>query len=151
MKYEKLTEILMESLKDTYYKSPITNYAFFLQGEHKLLNHLYICGEVYKKPAELCRELYMTSARVSAALKILEKKGYIKRRASQKDKRKVMVLITDNGKEYIENVRKSVFNEMKTALMNMGEDADEFVSLIKRAAEIINKSESELIDKNEHE
>ena len=61
MKYEKLTEILMESLKDTYYKSPITNYAFFLQGEHKLLNHLYICGEVYKKPAELCRELYMTS------------------------------------------------------------------------------------------
>lgn len=32
MKYEKLTEILMESLKDTYYKSPITNYAFFLQG-----------------------------------------------------------------------------------------------------------------------
>ncbi len=29
MKYEKLTEILMESLKDTYYKSPITNYAFF--------------------------------------------------------------------------------------------------------------------------
>lgn len=86
MKYEKLTEILMESLKDTYYKSPITNYAFFLQGEHKLLNHLYICGEVYKKPAQLCRELYMTSARVSAALKILEKKGYIKRRASQKIK-----------------------------------------------------------------
>lgn len=93
----------------------------------------------------------MTSARVSAALKILEKKGYIKRRASQKDKRNVMVFLTDNGKEYIENVRKSVFNEMKTALMNMGEDADEFVSLIKRAAEIINKSESELIDKNEHE
>lgn len=60
MKYEKLTEILMESLKDTYYKSPITNYAFFLQGEHKLLNHLYICGEVYKKPAELCRELYIS-------------------------------------------------------------------------------------------
>ena len=101
MKYEKLTEILMESLKDTYYKSPITNYAFFLQGEHKLLNHLYICGEVYKKPAELCRELYMTSARVSAALKILEKKGYIKRRASQKDKRNVMVFLTDNGKDFL--------------------------------------------------
>ena len=84
-------------------------------------------------------------------VEILEKKGYIKRRASQKDKRNVMVFLTDNGKEYIENVRKSVFNEMKTALMNMGEDADEFVSLIKRAAEIINKSESELIDKNEHE
>ena len=57
MKYEKLTEILMESLKDTYYKSPITNYAFFLQGEHKLLNHLYICGEVYKKT---CRALQRT-------------------------------------------------------------------------------------------
>lgn len=151
MKYEKLTEILMESLKDTYYKSPITNYAFFYKVNISFLIIFIYAARFIKKPAELCRELYMTSARVSAALKILEKKGYIKRRASQKDKRNVMVFLTDNGKEYIENVRKSVFNEMKTALMNMGEDADEFVSLIKRAAEIINKSESELIDKNEHE
>lgn len=151
MDYEYLTEVLMESLKDTYYKSPLTNYAFYLQGEHKILNHLYICGKPFMNPAELCRELYMTSARVSAALKILEKKGYIKRRASEKDKRNVMVFLTDCGKEYIETTRKNVFNEMKTGLLNMGKDAEEFVSLIRRAAEIMNKAESELIDKNEHE
>ena len=93
----------------------------------------------------------MTSARVSAALKILEKKGYIKRRASQKDKRNVMVFLTECGKEYIENVRKNVFGQMKTALVGMGEDAEEFVSLISRAAEIMNKSESGMSNKNEHE
>lgn len=143
MDYVYLTEKLMDSLRNSYYKPPISDCDFFLQGEHKLLNHLYICKNEPKKPVVLCRELNMTSARVSAALKILEKKGYITRKQSEKDKRSVMVSLTNAGIEYIEKARKSVYGDVEQSLRRMGDDAQEFVRLIVRAAEIIEKAESE--------
>ncbi|MGN1481515.1 MarR family winged helix-turn-helix transcriptional regulator [Porcipelethomonas sp.] len=142
MNYEHLTEKLMDSLRNSYYKPPISDCDFFLQGEHKLLNHLYICENKPKKPVELCRELSMTSARVSAALKILEKKGFIKREQAESDKRSVMISLTDEGIEYIIKARRSVYNDVEKSLRRMGDDAQEFVRLIARAAEIIEKAES---------
>lgn len=141
MDYKNLTEKLTESLKAVYCKPPITDYEFFFQGEHKLLNCLYTCGQPFKKPMEMCRELNMTSARVSAALKILEKKGYIRREHSESDKRNVMVFLTDEGTEYIEHARNEVFCSIENTLRDMGGNAGEFVRLVARAAEIIEETE----------
>jgi DNA-binding MarR family transcriptional regulator len=78
-----------------------------------------------------------STARVAMALKSLESKGYIERRADAKDRRKVIVSITAQGRELVETERKDMHDRI-VALLNQlgGGDARNYIRLAGRIAEI---------------
>lgn len=140
MDYTKLRCELFELMKSSYYKSPAVNYSEFFQGELKMLNLLDGFDGESLTPSDLCKRLYMTSARIAAALKSAEKKGYVKRTPSLSDKRSVTVSITESGRVYVSEKLAKLNRDFEYFLVNLGErDASEFVRLVKRISEISEK------------
>ena len=81
--------------------------------------------------------MQVTTGRVASALNSLEKKRYIQRKNHNTDKRKVIVYITDTGKEYILENYKSGITLAEDILSNLGEDdAKELIRLIKKSLNI---------------
>ena len=81
--------------------------------------------------------MQVTTGRVASALNSLEKKRYIQRRNHDIDKRKVIVYITESGKEYILENYQSGITLAEDILSNLGEeDAKELIRLIKKSLNI---------------
>jgi len=88
-------------------------------------------------PSEISDAMQTSTARVSAALNALEKKGQIHREIDRTNRRNILVTITDAGRERIDAVARQMRQQMVDALVEMGEqDAIEFVRLSKRFMEI---------------
>jgi DNA-binding MarR family transcriptional regulator len=108
----------------------------FLHGEMFILNYLnFRQGEAL--PSELSAAMNTSTARVAMALKSLESKGLIERHADFKDRRKVIVSITDQGRELVESERRDMHQRMVALLTELGEeDARAYIRLAGRIAEI---------------
>lgn len=137
MDYSKLVQQLFDILSISYYDNPASNFSEFFQGELKMLNFLVSNGSDNITPSDLCRNLYMTSARVAAALKSAERKGYVNRRISDADRRKVIVSITEEGRHYTKQKKDRLLKDFYRLLEQLGEkDSAELVRIIKRLTEI---------------
>lgn len=87
-------------------------------------------------PSDISNEMGISSARVAAALNSLEKKGLIIRRIDAQDRRRILIDLTDSGKEQVKNHYQMVMNMVKNMLQYLGEnDAREFLRIMKRLAE----------------
>ncbi|WP_153795522.1 MarR family winged helix-turn-helix transcriptional regulator, partial [Paenibacillus polymyxa] len=72
------------------------------------------------------------TGRIATALKSLEKKGLVVRRTDANDKRKVIVFITDLGKQFmIDRYNEGVAWSEKILRKLDEQDAKEFIRLIK--------------------
>ncbi|MGN0620509.1 MAG: MarR family winged helix-turn-helix transcriptional regulator [Porcipelethomonas sp.] len=141
---ENLMDEFFAQLRRAYYASPEINYSGFLQGEMKILNYLFSHNEPVL-PGKLCDVLYMTSARMSAALKSLNAKGYIERRVSESDKRKIPVMLTENGYSYFKEEKEKLYAGYKEMFSKLGEeDTGEFIRILKKLNDIAAEKESEL-------
>lgn len=99
-KCDVLVDDLIEVLKKFYLSRNPLQLESFLQGEQKVLSFIFNSeGDVL--PGEIASSLGMTPARVAGVLGALEKKGYILRRTDEKDRRKVIVSITESGSEIV--------------------------------------------------
>lgn len=56
-------------------------------------------GEEENSSTEIAKSLGVTAGTLSAAVKVLERKGYLYRRRDEKDKRIVRLMVTDAGRE----------------------------------------------------
>src|ERR1700679_1120162 len=72
--------------------------------ERSTLSLVHLHGEML--PSELASMEKVTNQSMSQIINKLFKEGYVKRTSSKEDKRKVIVTITDSGKDFIENKRK---------------------------------------------
>lgn len=110
------------------------------QGEDGVLTYLL----KYNNKAlsgELADKLRITSGRMANILKVLEKKNYIQREILPDDKRKVLVLLTEKGQEYIEKKYRTVMEQHELFLEQLGEDdAKEYIRLLKKVFHIVNQS-----------
>ena len=77
-------------------------------------------GEVSIK--ELTNFCHVSMPAVSRMLHSMEKKGYLKRYASRKDKRTTFVKLTDLGKAYNEEAQNKVTNFIEKDSKQMGEE-----------------------------
>ncbi len=77
-------------------------------------------GEVSIK--ELTNFCHVSMPAVSRMLHSMEKKGYLKRYASRKDKRTTFVKLTDLGKAYKEEAQNKVTNFIEKVSKQMGEE-----------------------------
>ena len=88
-------------------------------------------------PGELSAMMRDSSARTAIALRNLEQKGYIERDIDKTDRRKILVSITDEGRDLAREGREAALNRMKHIVDELGEeDAGEFIRIAGRIAEI---------------
>ena len=85
-------------------------------------------GEVVA--GDLAKELNVSSARISALLKKMEKKRFIIRRNSSGDARKTVVEITPEGIDYIDAETERILSQIELLIEKVGQrDLDEFIRI----------------------
>ena len=88
---------------------------------------------------DLARELNVSTARIAALLKTMEKNGLIERHHAKADARQTVVEITPAGTEYSDKIKEQIFKKAELLLEKVGkEDMNEFIRIslkIKKALE----------------
>ena len=85
-------------------------------------------GEVIA--GDLARELNVSTARIAAILKNMEKRGYITRQSSSVDARRTVIEITPEGIVYAEELKEQMLAKTEFLLDKVGkEDLEEFIRI----------------------
>lgn len=135
MDFEKLAREFMEIMHQMGKRKTQKQLTDSVQGEHFVL--FYIAkheGNVI--PSEISNEMEISSARVAAALNSLEAKGLITRKIDVDDRRRILVNLTDEGREQVKQHYEMIMNTTTKMLMSLGEhDAAELLRIMKKLAE----------------
>ncbi len=91
-------------------------------------------------PSELSIALNASTARISALLGNLEKKGQIVRDIDKSNRRNILVTITEEGRKRAETEMKEIQGLMTRVFIDMGEeDTSEFIRLTSQFFELMKK------------
>ena len=134
MNYQELAEELFEFMVSVKSRPmpPPPDLRGLSRGEMGILVYLMHVKDGVSA-GELSKNLQLTTGRIAATLKTLEKKTFIERRADASDGRKVLVYITAVGKEIIQNKKKEVLAHLTKNLGKFSiEEAEQFVQLMKK-------------------
>ena len=102
------------------------------RGELAILGYLHDKQSTVT-PSALSDFMKISTARVTASLNTLEKKGFITRCHSQDDRRKVNVAITALGSETFVKIQENVKNNYRQLFNILGEnDVKELIRILKR-------------------
>lgn len=107
-----------------------------LKGETLVL---YLLSKFSQKvlPSELSTQTRVSTARIAATLNSLEKKELIRREIDLTDRRKILIQITEKGKEKFEEEILLINQRMEERLRYLGEDdAKSFVRITGRLAQL---------------
>lgn len=81
-------------------------------------------------PGELSERLAVGSGRIGNALKSMEEKGVIERKADPEDHRKVLVTLTDKGREFSNQLKKQFEERLDYVINKLGEEKfEEYLNL----------------------
>lgn len=101
----------------------------YLQEAH----HEVIAGE-------LARELGVSTARIAALLRKMEKSGLIVRCRSSVDARHTVVEITHEGNVYVDKMKEQILTRMVLVLEKVGrEDMEEFIRISHKIKEVFDE------------
>ncbi len=102
-------------------------------GETPVLQYLSAAdGDVI--PSEIAKKLGLSRARMSHILDALETKGYVTRRTDPSDRRRVLVNITESGRDYAAKKNAESVALLSNQLSSLGEhDAQELVRILNKA------------------
>ena len=79
---------------------------------------------------DLARELNVSTARIAALLRKMEKGGLIVRHRSPVDARQTVVEITQEGRAHVDRMREQILTKMELLLEKVGrEDMEEFIRI----------------------
>ncbi|MDQ0156311.1 MarR family winged helix-turn-helix transcriptional regulator [Robertmurraya andreesenii] len=130
MDYQELAKELFHIMRKSR-RPPMDEPMKYSRGEMGMLHYLHFTKDGVTS-GELSESFSISTGRVASALKSLEKKGLIVRRTDSSDKRKVLVFITDSGKEVVVEAHHHAIAMTEKMLRRLTEeDAKEFVRLIK--------------------
>lgn len=86
--------------------------------------------------SDISNAMGATSARIAAALNSLEKKGLILRRIDAEDRRRILIDLTDAGREHVHKQNQMMMNFVTNMLKYLGEDdAKEYIRIMKKLAD----------------
>jgi DNA-binding MarR family transcriptional regulator len=93
-------------------------------------------------PSELSVALHSSTARISAILRALEKKGEIVRETDKTNRRNVLVTITEAGRNRTKCDMKEAYGILAKVFIDMGEaDTQEFIRLTQTVSDAVQKSD----------
>lgn len=118
MDYRALAQAFLD-LQALLYQAPAARQLFSIdRGAWFAMQYLLRHGDVH--PKELSREMGVTSARVAALLKGLERQGFAVRTADPSDSRKVLVRLTPAGREAVQAKRRAAIEQLADVLAGLG-------------------------------
>ncbi len=136
-----LAKEILEILGRMEKRSILSKRNFLLKGEDLFLATLNEIGGM-STPSKLSEYTDFTPARLSAIIKSLESKGYIVRQQDELDKRCSIIEITEKGIGYSEQLKSTAVENSLKIINKLGEkDSVEFLRLMKRIFEIVEKEE----------
>ncbi|MFR3030778.1 MAG: MarR family winged helix-turn-helix transcriptional regulator [Blautia sp.] len=99
--------------------------------------------------AEVQQVLHISRPAVSQTLNSLEKKGYIVRSIDSGDRRKILVTVTMDGKEELEDILKSQNAALERVYEQLGEERiQEFIQLANQVIDILEQFDTARADNN---
>lgn len=102
----------------------------------KIMRILYNSKEEVN-PTDLCRQLHVTTPRITVILNDLESRGMIERHISSRDRRRICVTLTDNGREHVARHRQKHREEIERLVKKVGaDDARAYLRVIKTKNEM---------------
>ncbi|MGB4660369.1 MAG: transcriptional regulator [Mobilitalea sp.] len=136
MDYTELAMKLMENMFMLQKGKKQQEMSKSVHGETFVLAYLSMRkGDVL--PSEISSQMSISSARIAATLGNLEKKNLIIRQIDRNDRRRILVTLTDHGKEVAEQQRTEVMGNVIHMLESLGEhDAQEHVRIMGRLAQM---------------
>ena len=118
-------------------------FSLYSKGETCALHFLLEKGD-YVLPREISEALQCSAARITKILTQLEQKGQIVREMDPDDRRKIKVILTEDGLERANKAREEVYKDLETIFAEMGEkDAREFMRTLKIFFDTANRVEAE--------
>ena len=136
MDYSELAMKLMENMFTLHKGKQHQEMNRSVQGETFVLEYIYRRnGDVL--PSEISSQMAVSSARIAATLKNLEKKNLIIRQIDLDDRRRILVTLTAQGREAVEKQHAEVIGHVTQMLESLGEhDAKEYVRIMEKWAKI---------------
>lgn len=87
---------------------------------------------------ELARGLGVSTARIAALLKAMEKNGLIIRQRSSEDARQTVVKITDAGAEFTNELKEQLLLKIELLIEKVGKrDLEEFIRISNKIREVL--------------
>ncbi|WP_054741688.1 MarR family winged helix-turn-helix transcriptional regulator [Cellulosilyticum ruminicola] len=121
MDYEKYFDEILKLLYDLHSHHQANDIPISAKGEVFLLLTLAHRGG-YALPGELAKDINVSTARIAAILKSIEKKGLIKREIDANDRRKILVTITPAGQSFADARKEDIFIFWKKFMDFIGEE-----------------------------
>lgn len=91
-------------------------------------------------PNEIAKRAHVSTARVAAFLKAVEKKGYIQRISLEGDRRKVNIVLTEAGLKKVEDRREEMLKGIACYLKVLGEeDTENLLRILEKTKNIMEK------------
>ena len=141
MQSDKLTQQIFETFDNINVEVLFEKLKFSLKGENMLLSILNNLGG-QSSISKITQNFGFTPARLSAVLKSLEAKGFVKRVVNEKDRRTTTVVLTTEGIMHHLRYREQAIRNALVMVEQLGEkDVSEFLRIITKISDIIKKSE----------
>ena len=132
MDYTALAREYMEVLFQMRNRKTSKKISDAMHGEHVMLTYLSHHGGS-GTPSEISNELGISTARIAATLNGLEAKGLLTRRIDELDRRRILVELTQEGRQRDAAHTKHMLGVMVRMLEDLGEaDAIEFLRILKK-------------------
>lgn len=127
-----------DSLRELYDMEVIASLMEFCQGEMRVLLYLHSNSGKDIYPSELSDALFVSRQRVTAILSSLRNKNYISMEIAKSDRRKMKVMLTECGVNYITEKQESAAIYIDTLIVTLGEkNITEFTRLLNLTIEKI--------------
>lgn len=91
---------------------------------------------------ELCAKLNIEKGSLTSMIDDLSKKGYVYREKNLKDRRKYMIVITEEGKQIAADFTEKLSNDLEEKFFKLNnEDREKYLDAIETLENLLNKSE----------
>jgi len=133
LEYIELRDKLNTLLSNIYNMQSAARLSEFWQGELRVLLYIYLHsdGDSNINPSELSNVIHVSRARITTTLTSLRKKKYVTMEMCEDDRRKMRVFLTSYGKNYIEERKSEVDEQLDAVINGLGEnDILEFLKLL---------------------
>ena len=91
---------------------------------------------------ELCEKLNIEKGSLTSMIDDLSKKGYVYREKNLKDRRKYMIVITEEGKQIAADFTEKLSNDLEEKFFKLNtEDREKYLDAIETLETLLNKSE----------
>ncbi len=142
---ERLIEQVLETFDSINIEALFEKLKFSLKGENMLMSILNSLGG-QGTAREITQYFDFTPARLSALVKTLEAKGFVKKIQNENDRRTSTIILTSEGAMQYLRYREEAIRNALVLIEQLGEeDVDELLRIIKKISDISN-SFSEIAD-----